>query len=62
MKETEWAKEVAERLDAEIKGFRIEAGKRLTYANEIIGVRPEANIYNEMSYETDILIFEETGT
>lgn len=59
MKETEWAKELAVKLDSEIGDFRVEAGKKLVYANEIIEVRSDANLYNEMGYETDILIFEE---
>jgi hypothetical protein len=58
MKETEWAKFVAEKLDRELSGFNVEAGKRLIYANEIVEYREDCTSYNEMSYETDILVYE----
>ncbi|ACN18050.1 conserved hypothetical protein (plasmid) [Desulforapulum autotrophicum HRM2] len=61
MKETEWAKLVAERLDTELSGFHVQAGKKLTYANEIIEYDEGSSLYNEMGYETDILIYESTG-
>lgn len=59
MKETEWAKMVAKKLDNELSGFHVEAGKRLIYANEIVEYRKNETSYNEMSYQTDILIYEQ---
>lgn len=61
MKETEWAKSVAEKLDSNLSGFRAVAGKRLTYANEITEYHENGASYNEMLYETDILIYETLG-
>ena len=58
MKETEWAKLVAEKLDKALSGYGVEAGKRLIYANEIIEYGEDSTSYNEMAYETDILVFE----
>jgi hypothetical protein len=58
MKESEWAKLIAEWLDGELSGFCVEAGRRLTYANEIVEYREGETTYNEMAYETDILIYE----
>jgi hypothetical protein len=62
MKETEWAKMVAEKLDSELSGFNVEAGKNLIYANEIVeyGENENGTSYNKMAYETDILIYEKT--
>jgi len=58
MKETEWAKLVAEKLDKALSGFSVEAGKKLIYANEIVEYGVESISYNEMAYETDILVYE----
>jgi len=58
MKETEWAKFIAEKLDAEFRGFHAVSGQRLIYANEIMEYTREKPEYNEMAYETDILIYE----
>ena len=35
MTETEWASQIARRLAKHFPKFRVEAGKRLIYANEI---------------------------
>lgn len=59
MKETQWAKQVAERLDSELSKYRVEASKKLIYANEIVEYGDDSTKYNEMGYETDILIYEE---
>lgn len=59
MKETEWAKSVASKLDNSLSGFCVEAGKRLIYVNEIIKYEEKGAPYNKMTYETDILIYEE---
>lgn len=61
MKETEWAKFVADKLDTEFSGFHVEAGKRLIYANEIVEYDENLYKYNEMAYETDILVYESLG-
>ena len=61
MKETEWAKMVAEKLDSELSSFHVEAGKKLIYANEIVEYGEDETSYNEMAYETDILIYEKTN-
>ena len=58
MKETEWAQSVVNLLDSKLSGYRVESGKRLIYANEIVEYRDENAIYNEMAYQTDILISE----
>jgi len=62
MKETEWAKLIANKLDAELKqqdqSLSIEAGVRLMYANEIKEYTEAEPIYNTMKYETDILVYE----
>ena len=58
MKETEWAKLVADKLDTELSGFNVQAGKKLIYANEIIEYGEDTSLYNEMGYETDILVYE----
>lgn len=59
MKETEWAKVVAKKLDDEFEKFRVVPGKRLIYANEIVEYHEQSTTYNEMAYETDILVYEE---
>lgn len=59
MKETEWAKFVAEMLDKEFPRFQIVAGQKLIYANEIVEYQGNSNSYHEMAYETDILVYEE---
>ena len=58
MKETEWAKLVADKLDRALSGFNVKAGKRLIYANEIVEYGENSTSYNEMAYETDILVYE----
>ena len=58
MKETEWAKLVAEKIDSELSSFKVEAGKKLAYANEIVEYGEDDTLYNKMAYETDILIYE----
>jgi len=58
LKETEWAKLVADKLDRALSGFNVEAGKRLIYANEIVEYGENSTSYNEMAYETDILVYE----
>jgi len=61
MKETDWAKIIATKLENELKGFSVEAGKWLNYANEIVEYGKDSPKYNEMSYQTDILIYEVLG-
>lgn len=61
MTETEWAKFVAERLKLELPTFKVEAGKKLTYANEIIEYNESHHLHNIMAYETDILVYEVIG-
>lgn len=58
MKETEWAQLIADKLDQELSGYTVEAGKRLIYANEITEYGPTGAHYNEMAYQTDILVYE----
>lgn len=58
MKETEWAKLVAVKLDKSLSGYSVEAGKKLIYANEIVEYGEDSNSYNEIAYETDVLVFE----
>lgn len=60
MKETEWAKFVAKTLDDDLEKFHVISGKKLIYANEIVEYHKESTTYNEMAYETDILVYEET--
>ena len=62
MKEREWAKKIAERLDKEIQGCRVEPEKKLIYASEILDHDEDGPLYNEpATYTTDILIYEELG-
>ena len=58
MKETEWAEFIAVELDRALTGYSVEAGRKLIYANEIVEYGGDASSYNEMAYETDILVFE----
>ena len=58
MKETDWAKQVAAKLNEELTGYSVEAGKRLTYANEIVEYGEDNPDYNKMTYQTDILVYE----
>ena len=58
MKETDWAQLVAKKLDASLDGFHVETGKKLIYANEISSYENDKPIYHDMSYETDILVYE----
>ncbi|MXY14620.1 MAG: hypothetical protein F4Y53_02890 [Proteobacteria bacterium] len=58
MRELEWARLVAERLNGELSGVCVETGKKLIYANEIMEYKEEQASYNEMAYETDILVYE----
>ncbi len=62
MKETEWARQVADKLDAELRhqdnSLRAKAGIRLMYANEIKEYTDANPVYNTMKYETDILVYE----
>ena len=58
MKETEWAEFIAVELDRALSGYSAEAGRKLIYANEIVEYGGDASSYNEMAYETDILVFE----
>jgi hypothetical protein len=58
MTETEWAKKIAEILSKELQGYGIEPGKSLLYANEIKEYGDNGNIYNNMAYETDILVYQ----
>ena len=62
MKETKWASQIAQRLDEHFRKFRVEAGKRLTYANEIREYGETQPIHKDMQYETDILLYEESNT
>ena len=59
MKEREWAKLVAERLNSKLPSVCVETGKKLIYANEIVEYGGGEASYNEMAYETDILVYEE---
>ena len=61
MKETDWAKLIAEKLDKALAGYCVEAGKKLIYANEIVEYGDSINSYNEMAYETDILVYEKSN-
>ena len=61
MKETEWAKSVAEKLDRTLPRFNVAAGKKLIYANEIVEYGENSKSYKEMEYETDILVYEVNG-
>ena len=61
MKETDWAEEVAEKLNNKLAGFSVGAGRRLTYANEIVDYEEDGPNYNEMTYQTDILVSESFG-
>lgn len=60
MKETEWASQIARRLDKHFPRLRVEAGKRLIYANEIREYEELQPHYKDMKYETDILLSQET--
>lgn len=62
MKEVVWAKQVAEKLDADslLKGYRVEAGKRLVYANEILKYcEGGKHCSSDMSFQTDLLVYEQ---
>ncbi len=59
MKETDWAKEIAKRLDGALPHrFCVESGKRLIYANKIVQSEETETLYFKMSYQTDILVNE----
>jgi len=58
MKETEWAKLVAEKLDKTLSSYSVESGEKLIYANEIVKYGANSAFYSEMAYETDILVYE----
>ena len=59
MEEKKWANKVAEDLDRRLpQSYRVEAGKRLIYANEIEGYDDGETKYKKMRYETDILVSE----
>lgn len=60
MKETDWASQIARRLDKHFPRLRVEAGKRLIYANEIREYGELQPHYMDMKYETDILLSQET--
>ncbi len=60
MKETDWASQIARRLDKHFPRLRVEAGKRLIYANEIREYGETQPHYKDMKYETDILLYQET--
>ena len=60
MTETEWASQIARRLAKHFQKFRVEAGKRLIYANEIREYGKLQPHYKDMKYETDILLYQET--
>ncbi len=58
MKEREWARKIAERLDKEIQDCRAEPEKDLIYASEILNHDGDEPLYNEpATYTTDILIY-----
>ena len=61
MKEKDWAKKIAECLDKEIQGCRVEPQKKLIYANEILYQDKEEPSSKPATYTTDILIYEELG-
>ena len=58
MNEVQWTQMVSEILDKKFKNYSIEGGKKLIYANEITGYKNDHPIYNDMKYETDILVYE----
>ena len=58
MNEVQWTQMVSEILNDNFKDYCIEGGKKLTYANEIIKYNNDKPIYNDMKYETDILVYE----
>ncbi len=58
MNEVEWTRGVSQLLNKEFKNYSIEAGKKLTYANEITKYDNANPLYHDMKYETDILIYE----
>ena len=60
MTETEWASKIARRLAKHFPKFRVEAGKRLIYANEIREYGELQLHHKDMKYQTDILLYQET--
>ncbi len=62
MKETDWAKHMATLLQQRISNKNgnlfVEAGKKLSYANEIICYEEGGEKSKTMVYETDILVYE----
>ncbi len=62
MRETDWADSISEQLSKAFPKYRIETGKRLTYAHEIREYTSDQSRYQQMKYETDLLIQEETRT
>jgi len=73
MKEIDWAKKIAKRLDEELKKisecFHAEPSKKLIYANEVfwytshndIASKKRKHDYRARDFETDILIYESNG-
>ena len=61
MKETEWAALVADWLNDEFSRYRVVAGDKLIYANEIVEYHEDDVVYREMKYETDIIIYEQVS-
>ncbi|MGB1397134.1 MAG: hypothetical protein ACPG7R_04765, partial [Planctomycetota bacterium] len=62
MRETDWADSISEQLSETFPKYRIETGQRLTYAHEIREYTSDQSRYQQMKYETDLLIQEETRT
>jgi len=62
MKEVDWAKQISNKIERELlrtlPSIRVEACKKLIYANEIREYGNSTASYNEMAYETDILVYE----
>ena len=46
MKEKDWGKFVADKLNITLLGFTVTTGKRLIYANELIEYSHNATFYN----------------
>lgn len=61
MVETEWAQYVAQKLNAELPNYRVEAGKKLINANEVVQYDEGQPLSKDMPYETDVLVYESRG-
>jgi hypothetical protein len=68
--ERDWVQALQPRLELSLQGLafpdlrvRVEAGRKLPYACEILGYEPDGSAYTHTArYETDLLVFDQEST